>query len=160
MVLEVLVAQENNIMPEIQAEYIAGFFDGEGSFSMRVHKGKSAFNLSVSAFNTHLSVLHLLQYTLSTWGIPAGMYTHKRKMDNHKQVWKLGIYSHDAIYDICAALHPYLIIKQRHAELLMEYISIRRSCVAIQDAYLHHPHEKEIADELRQLNKRDGVTRG
>lgn len=138
------------------ALYLAGLLDGEGMFTVGVRRsekvvkgetyGRVALTPLISITNTHLPLIEWCHSVLggSTLKSPydAG---GKRKIVLTLQLSRL--------LDLKALLEqilPYLKVKQRQAELLLEFCNIRLS-----DKWsAHNPKLFDITNELRTLNKK------
>lgn len=112
-------------------EYVAGFFDGEGSISIiktQFHKLKSdpskrvtGTALSISIANTNLAVL---QSIAAKYGGKVYHLTDKRPaskqgylmrvLGREKQIWFLG------------EIKPFSIIKREQIEIALDYLSTQR----------------------------------
>jgi len=123
--------------------YIAGFIDGEGCFSF--HKEKTGYYspfLSIS--NTNEDVINWFKNTLD-WG-------YKGYVDNRREKpkWQLEMRGMKRLIPLLLDILPYLIVKKRHAELILEYCKSRLS----KPFGPLTKREKEIIQEIRKLNKR------
>lgn len=99
----------------VQAAYIAGYVDGEGCISARVHRGGVYGVLEVSSTN-----LETLQWLCCTSDVGVVQRkSRKRLSSNHRMlyVWRVSICS---LSSLLAQLLPYLRGKKRQAELMLE----------------------------------------
>lgn len=112
-------------LPEISQldlAYIAGYFDGEGSFGFNraLGRDKSFRRITISMTHTHKPTLIWLQEILEVGGI---YWRDKRLTQNFskKQQYQYMIFSQVAVYVILRALLPYLKEKQEKAMELIAY---------------------------------------
>ncbi len=124
----------------LSLEYIAGFVDGEGCFSLgRRKKVKNpAETLCYTAYfilaNTNYNVLRLIQYSLELCEVTTKMYKAKAKM-GHKLVWQLRTRNQAELLSICLLLYPYLTVKQAEVSVMIKYLQL---CKLIKDEGLYN----------------------
>lgn len=120
-----MVAKSNYIKkeyPETVAAYMAGILDGEGSLSIGNYSGNRKngdkhFQVNISVSSTDKP---LIDWIYDTFGGYRGEYTPKQMSRNgRKQVYRWQC-SSDRLRHICEITLPYLIIKKRQAEILIE----------------------------------------
>ena len=93
-------------------EYLAGYFDGEGSITIRVNKNvkRPYHQLRCTMGTTDKVVLNLFK---SVYG--GSLYAVKKYHDHYKQKWQWEVSSKKAL-DFLLIVHPLLIEKQLQAE--------------------------------------------
>jgi len=127
-------------LSETEKAYIAGLIDGEGTIG--VHKGKGAcLTPRVQIANTNIPILTWLLEKIGTG------YVHRTEYET-------------AFYDVkplLTATLPYLKIKKRQAELVMEFVDLRLSRSKWFDQFTQR--EIEIREELRKLNMKPCYSR-
>ncbi len=107
---------------ETTAAYMAGILDGEGclsigNFSGNRKNGDRHFQTNISISSTDKC---LIDWLYDTFGGYRGEYTPKQMSRNgRKQVYRWQC-SSDRLLHICEITLPYLIIKKRQAEILIE----------------------------------------
>lgn len=145
------------LSPE-QAAYIAGIIDGEGYVTViKVYDhhgtvGVLGYRPYIGVSNTNRDLLLWLQDVTGFGSIKIS--TRGKHEKNSRTAWKWGIWSLQAKQVLEAAL-PYLIIKKRQAELVLEFVSKRRRSVGrkgLSDA--EREFQVSIYIKLRVLNKR------
>lgn len=132
--------------------WLAGFVDGEGSFCLLRRKNRKAgvYTPSIIIYNSHLPTLDLIR----EWKQPSGFYCAQRNI-KWKPVGSL-YYSNNKAIELSLMLIPYLVVKHRHAEILLEYNELEH----FQGGARGGLDQKHIAvreilfNELRELNKR------
>jgi len=108
--------------PETVAAYMAGILDGEGSLSIGNHSGNRKngdrhFQVNIAICSTDEV---LITWIVDTFGGYKGKYTPNQMCKNgRKQVFRWQC-SSDRLSHICEICLPYLIIKKRQAEILLE----------------------------------------
>jgi len=131
--------------------YLAGFFDGEGCFRIAVSEQNSRGQPRVQVGNTHYEVLYLIQCVLDGWGIHASM-SRKTTTGNRKMCYEINVVSSKNVYTLCDILKPYLVVKQEHAALIMQFIDLR-----FDDGYhgkTNEDEERMIIERIKELNHR------
>lgn len=105
-------------------QYIAGFFDGEGSIGFGAHNsGRKAVAYISQSGPSGLSVLREIQKFLLENGIKSSVFetgkagVHKRTMPSYR----IGINGYASVISFCKAVYPYLWIKKVSAQDLLRY---------------------------------------
>jgi hypothetical protein len=108
---------------ETQIAYLAGIIDGEGTMYIQRRMDKRS-SIVTWSYWTRLQVCNtnpkLIEWIHQTFG---GL-VYKKERDHIKRNWKTQFewYSKISMVDILLPLlHPYLIIKKPHAEVMMEF---------------------------------------
>lgn len=100
--------------------YVAGFIDGEGHFYMRLRHIRNGGNSIVAVLriaNTNKPVLEQIQAKY-------GGYISKLPLrPNCKQAYRLEIEGYTRLRSLLYAIVPHLIIKQKQALLMLDFIS-------------------------------------
>jgi murein DD-endopeptidase MepM/ murein hydrolase activator NlpD len=111
---------------EIDKRYIAGFIDGEGYISVvrhkdvRVKKGHTLypiFRITNSNKEALEKINEFIKGDIRTNG--------NDKNYNHKQVYRIEVIDQKKIRDILNKIIPYLIIRKKQAELLLNFCNKR-----------------------------------
>ena len=127
-------------LSETEKAYIAGIIDGEGCVG--VHKGKgNSLVPRVQIANTQMNLLTWLLERIGTGYIHRTEYT-----SNYYDVKPL-----------LEATLPYLIIKKKQAELVLEFLNLRLSRDKWFDPFTQR--EIEIREELKKLNTKPCLTK-
>lgn len=98
--------------------YIAGFFDGEGCATI-LHGGganRNCIQKRVSICNTNRDILLQIQRILGF----GSLYEKKRDNKKHKTLYDL-VFLQDQIPVFLALILPYVRLKKRQVEILLEY---------------------------------------
>ncbi len=107
-------------------DYIAGFIDGEGCFSITYSHGSDIGTLTLHITNTELSILRAIQATFMSWGITScHLVIQTKGTDVHKTGYALQLRVRDDLKLLCSILEPALYIKQRQCQIFKEYIAAR-----------------------------------
>ena len=126
-------------LSETEKAYIAGLIDGEGTVG--VHKGKGiCLAPRVQISNTQIPLLTWLLEKIGTG------YVHRTEYET-------------TFYDVKPLLKaalPYLRIKKRQAELVIEFVDLRLSRTKWFDQFTQR--EIDIREELRKLNMKPCCT--
>ena len=148
---------------ETTAAYMAGILDGEGSLSIGNYSGNRKngdkhFQVNIAICSTDEV---LITWIVDTFGGYKGKYTPKQMSRNgRKQVFRWQC-SSDRLTHICEICLPYLIIKKRQAEILLEMRKTYHDAQNIKGMRGVQNLPKEILDlrqslflELRALHNR------
>jgi intein-encoded DNA endonuclease-like protein len=105
------------MLTEINPWYIAGFFDGEGSLTVRMrrdprYRSGQQFLLKINITQKNKEVLELIKKKYPA----AKLYFH-----NRDKLWYLEIYQIEEIYRFCAALRGKVVVK---ATLLEKFFRV------------------------------------
>ena len=128
----------------ITAEYIAGFFDGEGHVRLRRTFSKASncwfIRAELGITNVNYSLLQTIQSQM-------GGKIRKRQ-NKHRPIYFLYWSSLDDIRRVVNLLRPHLIIKARQANVLIDYLqrhnSIKRSSLT--------PEDWALVDKMTEYN--------
>lgn len=143
-------------LSEAEAGYLAGFLDGEGCLTIgRAHRkgyrsGHSYFAIMTLA-NTNLDALHHIAKLAGNGKI---QLQDKRDRPEHKTLYRL-FFGAGQIRKVLPQLQPYLLVKSRQAELLLDFLNIKESGRYRTDKYWHEC--EQLRAEIRGLNAR-GLT--
>jgi hypothetical protein len=104
-------------LTEVEIAYFAGIIDGEGCFSLRpqVGLGDAVYVAALSVGNTDA---RLMQWIHQRFG--GSLQLESRSNPKHQPVWRWVASSTD-IDQILQRVLPYLVVKQRQAELFVAY---------------------------------------
>lgn len=155
-------------MKEVEKAYCAATLDCEGTISISItekrwiahhtYQVKSSYKV-IRVTNTDLRLLEWLRQVTGfgkisrLWQNPSPKYDRFRK-GNVKPLYGWAIWGND-IKRFLIAIMPYLIIKHRHAELMLESIELswhRGKGVAYSEEVWQR--QVSIGKELSKLNKR------
>jgi len=148
-------------MTEVEASYVAGLFDGEGSVYLVARKAQGRrshhFNPEMTLGNTDPELLESLVETTGNGAI----YLDRPGGPNHKPMYRWLLQPRQ-IRHVLWQMLPYLRAKKRRAELMFEFFDLQRQADYGPVAWENVPRhliERIIAvhDELKRLNHR-GLT--
>jgi hypothetical protein len=146
---------------KLSDDYIAGFFDGEGSFGFHL-TGKASKDRNSEEVRAYISVGSIDKYILELIREHFGfgsIYSSVRAKRNWKPCYAYRVDSYRAIKRILEKIVPKLVIKKKQADLLLEFVELRL------EAYKGNPQrrygidtrysnrELAIIREVRKLNR-------
>jgi len=146
------------VLPSVgEIGYMAGFVDGEGTITANnrqmFNKEKLAVHYRLLIPNTHIGVLEHLQ---KIWGGRLSLYAKPRK-ETYNQVYSL-YWGGKSCIPILKAILPYLIVKKRQTELVIELSELKPVYrPGIPGRFVPPeiiPRRQEIVNELQVLNHR------
>jgi hypothetical protein len=134
--------------------YMAGFLDGEGTFTLEIVPNKSntvTLRPRVLGCNTNKEVIEWLK---EATGIGKVYYTDGSPPRNSGYYFWT-VYKREEIRDFLKEILPYLKVKKRQAELLYEF-----ACYPIERPHKGYPERLlRIAEIMRALNKKGKTAR-
>jgi hypothetical protein len=130
---------------KISLQYLAGFFDGEGSL-MILHKSARSYQTAHIQIEAHLTNNNLKLLKSIQKQLGGKLVTLKNK---HRNIYRLRWLKKEAIQQLLNQLYPFLILKRPNAKLMLEYITARpahkRSRLS--------KHDFSFAKRMTALNK-------
>jgi len=150
-----------NLMSESEKSWLAGFIDGEGYVGLTFQRKKETkwaapsvrYHPYLIITSTNKDVLVFIENLISEGNI----YLLKRK-SKQKEAWQFKITKMDTLFNILTVVLPYLKIKQRQSELLIEYIKKRKNLKFVtgrnhRGATSFTKDEEDLYKKLLILNK-------
>ena len=152
------------IYEPLKLAYLAGIVDGEGSLCIyRVNPAKynryqtPNFRSVLNISNTRVELMHWLDENFSNFN--SGHKKHRRsifkKNSTHERwIYEWVVQGH-RLLDICQQLLPYLVLKKRQAELIIEFRSTYTQKGFGKDTPLNPEimaHREDIRVEMCRLN--------
>ncbi len=108
-------SSDTYIMSEAFTAYVAGFFDGEGSISIKNTGKNTSYRLSISIGQRRPEPLFMIQ---SRWGGSIGKREiGKREANNFSTLLMFSKQAVSFIKDI----YPYLVVKRKQAEIAIKF---------------------------------------
>lgn len=123
---------------EVMAIYTAGFFDGEGCCGLYLSKGH--YKPVITITNTNRFVLYSIQRSISLGEV----YNKTGGKANWKAAYQLQ-FPRDHMAKFCKLILPYVILKKRQVELMLQFLDTTDEQVTQREA---------IRQELSALNSR------
>jgi len=137
----------------MDVKYIAGFFDGDGHASIS-WSGSASLKLEVGFCNNYRPILEEIRCYFHNYG---KIYFIKPKLRRQKESFRYKIWRMREVKEILEEMLPYLRIKKRQAELILEFINLR-----LAHGYIRTPYtssELEIFAQLQNEHKKLGGER-
>jgi hypothetical protein len=134
-----------NQLSPVDAAYIAGFVDGEGSILLTTRKGKAGLKMTVA--NTNRAIMDWL---VSTVGV-GSLSNHTKASERNKAGW-LWQFNSEAAESLLIQILPYLHIKVEQAKLGLE------TQEKLRDPKLNSDRswQMENIEKMHKLNARAG----
>ena len=110
---------DNMTFNEVLA-YIAGFFDGEGTFCFRKAQATRPVPAVCAVQKDVAVLLEIKDFLMRAFGIDVGVYYIKSN-----RCWSLAANKRKDVLLLCSVLYPYLIVKKKQAAGLIEFINLR-----------------------------------
>lgn len=135
-------------------EYVAGFFDGEGSIyiSMRgsARSGQAVYRLSCAFANNSREVLEEIKRTIAIEG--GGHFTEIKPRNNWKRSYRL-VYGDSKALELIEKLLPHLFLKREQALIATTFQQARRRRGGIRKANVVD-FEQGCRTQIQDLNGR------
>ena len=131
--------------------YLAGIVDGEGSVQIEIQSMNAVrkmhyYSIRLLVINTSKE---LMDWLYSNFG---GKITARKLIPNKRQCYKWNICSYNAA-NILKECLPYMIIKKRNAEVLIEFMQTKPEGTWNVTEEIQS-HRKILYDRLKLLNKK------
>ena len=131
-------------LSETEKAYIAGFIDADGTII--ISNSKKIFTPRIVMGNCNKLVLETIQSMIGVGKI----YTKKMNTKEWRTLYHYSIGTHVNLIKLIPQLIPYLILKRKRAELVLEFCNIRHC----DSKSTYKQRCFEIYDELKTLNRR------
>ena len=131
--------------------WLAGFWDGEGSFllqSRKTNRGGNWFCPELSVFNNDEDTMYYIKSILSKLNIGSSLQKRIPKNDNHRIQYRLVVAGLTRSKRLLDLLSPYLITKKKRALLILKFIDKRLS---VKGNIPYGKFEKKIIKQLSEL---------
>jgi len=139
------------IWTEAQLAYLAGIIDGEGSFYIGITKNRK-FNCRIYVVNTNEDLIKWLKETFG------GLIYKRTSIKNpHWKTRYEWVLDKTAIDPVCQQIIPYLIIKKKHAEIMIDFRNsfIKGKRPVITEYIL--AFRRACHEEIKKLNHRTSL---
>jgi len=144
-----------SFLSESEKGYIAGLIDGEGTITLEKRKFASDIKVHPAVYISNTS-LELLTHIREVLGVGTIRRGHRRKSrstgSERKQDYKLGIHKIREVEGLLKTIKPYLVLKKRQAEVVLEFI--QRLLSKTERNYKLSKDELALLAKIRMLNKR------
>jgi len=136
-------------MTDLEAAYLAGIIDGEGTLIL-AHRRRNELR-GWESIEPHISISNtdvgLMKYLSQLLGIP--FYAIKEKRSRRwKQSFAISISAFAEIEALLSRVLPFLIIKRRRAEIMLQLVRRRLSRLPYTD------DDRKLLKEFRRINRR------
>lgn len=120
---------------KVDWSYLAGLFDGEGTFSIYQNNGnyvtsasgeRKQYNFTNSRVEITNTNIELMEWLVKHFG--GVYYTHRRAKPVHKEAYSWRPKGKKNTENIILGILPYLVIKIKQANIVLQYIRLGSSC--------------------------------
>lgn len=142
-------------------EYVAGFFDGEGSFiaSVRDRGNRFEFNLQLSMVQNNKEVLEEIAKYYSFPKNKVGCFNH-----SGSKRWRLTLSKKEDIEKLLHKIEPFIRVKKEQLKLFKEILDKRVGSGAYSERWINGKYQgyskEEQLDLLRLIKKIQILNRG
>lgn len=136
---------------QLDFAYFAGLFDGEGSISFAHRKTRHFLEPKISITNTDKAIMEEVHLNFG-----GHLYSYPDKRNpNWKQRYEWYVHNMNDIEIFLSKILPYLKIKHKQAELMIEFISLRKGLKGKKRfSKKHASREFEIKGEMLNENRK------
>jgi len=137
--------------------YLAGLIDGEGSITILKASAKNElYKPRLDICSIHKPFLEEIAGLLETLGVKSFFLQERTIPPNHSKAYHLIVAGQRRLLKLLPKLLPYLRLKRKQAELVIEYClsRIQRSHKGPNPSRGLNQREKEIIAMIRELNRR------
>ena len=134
------------------AIYLAAFLDADGTIGLHKMKQTDRAVPRIAYINTKLSIIQWIKDTIKIGGIrtsKGGKRTEGGRRCKPNYQWQLN--SQDGCYMFLKVIYPFLKLKKRQAEIVMEWIDINYLKPRNEEYSKKH---NELINEIKELNKK------
>ena len=139
---------EMDKLSDVDKGYLAGFMDADGSITVKkavdTRVKRTYYAPLISFYNTDAKLMSKIRDIVQF----GKMYKGKRKDPKWKPKYTYNVGSINGVKQILSQITPFLCLKQRRAELVLELIAIKESSKNAND----NPRVIEIFQEVRDIN--------
>jgi len=143
-----------NILSIEDCAYIAGIFDGEGTAQIQTHKGKCRLGYNISPRiqipNNNKDLIDWIHNKLPEFTL----WTRSPRKITHAISYVLVISRVNDIIEFINQILPYLIVKRKQCELILQYCYMRLEKRKINNKAPLGDDEIEMYKKMKILNKR------
>jgi hypothetical protein len=140
-----------DLLSETEIAYIAGILDGEGSIHISLtNQGTFLQRLGIS--NTNKNLIRWLNRKIGS------DYIHSFKYKKRRTCYSLCFEKRERVEILLKTFLPFLIVKRKQAEVMLEYIALRQQHLKPNDPYTNR--ELTLYLELKKLNRRGKKIKG
>jgi hypothetical protein len=142
-----------NKLTKEQCAYIAGIVDGEGTISISHNniQGKNSYSIVMRVYNTDKKLINWLCKKTGLGAIKIQKNAVWER-NNIKVLYKWDLYANN-IRQFLPLIEPYLIIKKKQAQIMIEWLSKPRlNGYSITDE--RRKYKKEMCIKMLKLNRR------
>jgi hypothetical protein len=111
------------IYMHLNAQYIAGFFDADGSVGIynRASRNKNVYQVNVAIANSGTHGLMICKALVEQFG---GCVTHQKKVkkDTHRSVFWYRLNGGKVLKDFLEYISPHVIIKKDQIDIALQFI--------------------------------------
>jgi len=134
-----------------QCAYLAGIVDGEGSiyigaFSSNPKTGTPHYQTNIEVNNTDKG---LIEWLVNVFGGRNHFYTPKQTPKNSRRPIYRWVATGERVTHLCEIMMPYLVIKRRQAEIMLEM----RKTFKHTGAYIGHQGTPTVSKEILEIRK-------
>lgn len=131
-------------MTKVEAAWLAGFIDGEGTLSAR----KNNVDYVLGYLNIYNTNVQVIKYITSLIG--GHVSRTNRATSRHKEGLKVSLYGRSTL-PVIRAITPFLRIKQQQAQLLVELFTIQSRSTK---SHREIKEQRRIMGHLVKLNRK------
>ena len=138
-------------LSEVEKAYLAGFIDGEGCITLKLYSRKwknerQYVTAKITVTNAHRDVIAFVGYVFNR-------KITEEKRYNWKTAWRVQIDRLEDVREIIKYLLPYLKVKRKQAELLLEFCNYRLAKLYQFHKATFDDYEKTLIREVQRTSQ-------
>lgn len=121
---------DNQQVTSHQLAWLAGIWEGEGTFMIYGYKRRNRkdknYSARVTLTNSSIEMINEISKIFDNCGIGGHIYQEKMRSKKHKACYHITVNKMEHVKKAAKLMLPYLISKKAHAEVLIRFINLRQ----------------------------------
>jgi len=157
--------KENQQITSYQLSWLAGIWDGEGTFMIYRQEYTKRYGLTgrITLTNSSIEMINEISKIFDYYHIGGHIFQEKLRSEKHKACYHITVNKIDHVKKAIELMLPYLVAKKAHAEVLLRFINsrLKYKCKPIKDVkngkiigMQTQGYDKELTfwEQLKNLN--------
>lgn len=159
---------DNQQATPLELAYLAGVWDGEGSFGVSFMSGairrkmgfSDAYHGAAAVVNQNEAIIVRVVQIMDALGVKAHIHTSRgRGGGRWRDTYRIKVARYSELKKLIEALLPYLVGKKPHAELLLRFVNSRLSRMYLSKGEKgYNEEELSLYEQLKKLNFRGAAS--
>ena len=124
--------RENQQVTSHQLAWLAGIWDGEGTFMVYDYQRKNeskkrTYTARVTLTNSSIEMINEISKIFDYYKIGGHIYQEKMRSNKHKACYHITVNKLDHVKKSTELMLPYLVNKKAHAEVMLRFVKLREN---------------------------------